>query len=81
MGAVIGHEPLLRRKGNLAQAVQELESRDPLSKEVVYLLNFIKSSERGVCFGPRANKTCSLFYIKTLQKPNTRIDFIQSLGS
>jgi len=81
MGAVIGHEPLLRRKGNLAQAVQELESRDPLSKEVVYLLNFIKSSERGVCFGPRANKTCSLFYIKTVQKPNTRIDFIQSLGS
>lgn len=44
---------LFRRKGNLAQAVQDLESRDPLSKEVVYLLDFIKSSERGVCFGPR----------------------------
>ena len=39
--------------GNLALAVQELESSDPLSKEVVYLLDFIKSSERGVCFGPR----------------------------
>ena len=44
---------LFRRKGNLAQAVQELETRDLLSKEVVYLLDFIKSSERGVCFGPR----------------------------
>jgi UDP-N-acetylglucosamine acyltransferase len=44
---------LFRRKGNLALAVQELESSDPLSKEVVYLLDFIKSSERGVCFGPR----------------------------
>ena len=44
---------LFRRKGNLSQAVQELESRDRLSKEVVYLLDFIKSSERGVCFGPR----------------------------
>ena len=44
---------LFRRKGNLAQAVQELESRDLLSKEVVYLLDFIKNSERGVCFGPR----------------------------
>ena len=45
---------LFRRKGNLAQAVQELESRDLLSKEVVYLLDFIKNSERGVCFGPRS---------------------------
>jgi UDP-N-acetylglucosamine acyltransferase len=44
---------LFRRKGNLAQAVQELESRVSLTKEVVYLLNFIRSSERGVCFGPR----------------------------
>ena len=44
---------LFRRKGNLAQAVQELENRGPLSKEVEYLLDFIKSSERGVCFGPR----------------------------
>ena len=44
---------LFRRRGNLAQAIQELESKNSLSKEVVYLLDFIKSSERGVCFGPR----------------------------
>ncbi|MEJ2428296.1 MAG: acyl-ACP--UDP-N-acetylglucosamine O-acyltransferase [Deltaproteobacteria bacterium] len=44
---------LFRRKGNLTQAVQELERKDLLSKEVVYLLDFIKNSERGVCFGPR----------------------------
>jgi UDP-N-acetylglucosamine acyltransferase len=44
---------LFRRKGNLALAVQELESRVSLTKEVVYLLDFIRSSERGVCFGPR----------------------------
>ena len=44
---------LFRRKVNLAQAIKELESKNSLSKEVVYLLDFIKSSERGVCFGPR----------------------------
>ena len=44
---------LFRRKGNLAHTVQELENRDMLSKEVVYLLDFIRNSERGVCFGPR----------------------------
>jgi UDP-N-acetylglucosamine acyltransferase len=44
---------LFRRKGNLAQAIQELESRGSLSEEVIYLLDFIKGSERGVCFGPR----------------------------
>ncbi len=44
---------LFRRKGNLAQAINELESEGTLSKEVAYLLDFIKSSERGVCFGPR----------------------------
>lgn len=44
---------LFRRKGNLAQAINELESEGTLSKEVAYLVDFIKSSERGVCFGPR----------------------------
>lgn len=44
---------LFRRKGNLAKAMQELESETHLSREVVYLLDFIKNSERGVCFGPR----------------------------
>jgi UDP-N-acetylglucosamine acyltransferase len=44
---------LFRRKGNLGQALQELESRDFLSKELLYLLDFIRSSDRGVCLGPR----------------------------
>lgn len=44
---------LFRRKSNLAQAIQELEGKGSLSEEVTYLLDFIKSSERGVCFGPK----------------------------
>jgi UDP-N-acetylglucosamine acyltransferase len=44
---------LFRRKSNLAQAIQELEGKGSLSEEVRYLLDFIKSSERGVCFGPK----------------------------
>ncbi|UCG11746.1 MAG: acyl-ACP--UDP-N-acetylglucosamine O-acyltransferase [Deltaproteobacteria bacterium] len=44
---------LFGRRGNLTQAIQELEARESLSEEVAYLLNFIKSSERGVCFGPK----------------------------
>jgi UDP-N-acetylglucosamine acyltransferase len=42
---------LFRRKGNMAETIKELESKSPLSEEVVYMLEFIKSSERGVCFG------------------------------
>ena len=44
---------LFRRKGNLAQAILELEGKGSLCEAVIYLLDFIKSSERGVCFGPR----------------------------
>ena len=44
---------LFRRKSNLAQAIQELEGKGSLSEEVTYLLDFIKSSKRGVCFGPK----------------------------
>jgi len=44
---------LFRRKSNLAQAIQQLEDKGSLSEEVRYLLDFIKSSERGVCFGPK----------------------------
>ena len=44
---------LFRRRGNLSQAIHELENEESISKEVSYLLDFIKSSERGVCFGPR----------------------------
>jgi UDP-N-acetylglucosamine acyltransferase len=43
---------LFRRRGNLAKAIKELESQGNLSEEVVYMLDFIKSSQRGVCFGP-----------------------------
>jgi UDP-N-acetylglucosamine acyltransferase len=43
---------LFRRKGNMAQAIEELEAESPLSEEVAYMLEFIKRSERGVCFGP-----------------------------
>ena len=44
---------LFRQKGNLSQAVKELEEKGNLSEEVIYLLDFIKASERGVCLGPK----------------------------
>jgi len=37
----------------MAQAVQILEAEGP-SEDVAYLLQFIKNSRRGVCFGARA---------------------------
>jgi UDP-N-acetylglucosamine acyltransferase len=45
---------LFVRKVNLAEAMRELEAEGPLSEEVAYLLAFIRSSRRGVCFGPKA---------------------------
>jgi len=43
---------LLFRKGrNLSLAVKEIESRENNSADVLALLEFIKSSKRGVCFG------------------------------
>ena len=43
---------LLFRKGrNLAVALMEVEANKDLSPEVITLLEFIKSSKRGVCFG------------------------------
>ncbi|MBI4518305.1 MAG: acyl-ACP--UDP-N-acetylglucosamine O-acyltransferase [Deltaproteobacteria bacterium] len=46
---------LFRAKVNLRRAVAELaaESHPP---EVIELLDFIRSSQRGVCFGPRARR-------------------------
>jgi UDP-N-acetylglucosamine acyltransferase len=44
---------LFRKKGNLSQAMQELEAKGNLPEEVIYLLDFIKASERGVCLGPK----------------------------
>jgi len=43
---------ILFRKGrNLALAIRELEANNHLAPDVIALLEFIKSSKRGVCFG------------------------------
>lgn len=44
---------LFRRRINIARAVQELEAEGP-SEDVIYLLQFIRNSKRGVCFGAKA---------------------------
>jgi UDP-N-acetylglucosamine acyltransferase len=44
---------LFRGGRNLRVALSELEGA-PLSPEVRYLIDFIRGSKRGVCFGPRA---------------------------
>lgn len=41
---------LFHRRINMARTVQELETEGP-SDDVAYLLQFIKNSKRGVCFG------------------------------
>ena len=46
---------LFNRAGNLKTAVAELET-EPVSEEVRHLLDFIRASKRGVCFGPRAGR-------------------------
>ena len=43
---------LFRQKVNLRRVVEELRL-EPCSPDVLYLLNFIEQSKRGVCFGPR----------------------------
>ena len=43
---------LFRQKVNIRRAVEELRL-EPCSPDVLYLLNFIEQSTRGVCFGPR----------------------------
>jgi UDP-N-acetylglucosamine acyltransferase len=43
---------LFRRRRNLRSALAELEA-EPCSAEVGYLIEFIRASQRGVCFGPR----------------------------
>lgn len=45
---------LFGRRTNIAQAIEEIEAQGPLSEEVLHLLEFIKSSERGVCFGAKS---------------------------
>jgi UDP-N-acetylglucosamine acyltransferase len=45
---------LFRKGRNLKLAIGELEAKKDLTPEVLSLLAFIKSSKRGVCFGPTA---------------------------
>jgi UDP-N-acetylglucosamine acyltransferase len=47
---------LFRQKVNLKLAVEELRQQQN-TPDVVYLLNFIQQSKRGVCFGPRSVRT------------------------
>jgi UDP-N-acetylglucosamine acyltransferase len=43
---------ILFRKGrNLSLAIKEIESNSEISTDLTALLEFIKSSQRGVCFG------------------------------
>jgi UDP-N-acetylglucosamine acyltransferase len=44
---------LFRKARNIAMAVQELEAEGKTNIEVSALLDFIKSSKRGVCLGPQ----------------------------
>ena len=44
---------LFARSVNMARALRDLEAEGPLSTEVSYLVDFIRASKRGVCFGPR----------------------------
>ena len=44
---------LFRTRRNLRQALAEVEA-GPITREVAEVLAFIRSSTRGVCFGPRA---------------------------
>jgi UDP-N-acetylglucosamine acyltransferase len=47
---------LFRTRVNLRQAVAELRPETD-SPDVLYLLDFIEQSKRGVCFGPKNNQT------------------------
>ena len=44
---------LFGRRGNLSQALARVEAEVPLTPEVTHLLDFIRSSSRGVALGPR----------------------------
>ena len=46
---------LFGRAGNLRNAIADVES-EPVSADVRYLIDFIRASKRGVCFGPRAGR-------------------------
>jgi UDP-N-acetylglucosamine acyltransferase len=44
---------LFARRGNLSRGLERVEAEVPLTPEVAHLLEFIKSSKRGVALGPR----------------------------
>ncbi len=44
---------LFGRRGNLSLALERVAAEVPLTPEVMHLLDFIKSSKRGVALGPR----------------------------
>lgn len=44
---------LFYRRGNLSRDLERVQTEVPLTPEVVHLIDFIKSSERGVALGPR----------------------------
>jgi UDP-N-acetylglucosamine acyltransferase len=44
---------LFSHRGNLSRALERLQAEVPLTPEVTHLLDFIKSSKRGVALGPR----------------------------
>jgi UDP-N-acetylglucosamine acyltransferase len=47
---------LFGKLGNLKLALERLEQKVPLTPEVLHLLDFIKSSKRGVAMGPRGSQ-------------------------
>jgi UDP-N-acetylglucosamine acyltransferase len=47
---------LFRKRVNLRQAVAELRAETE-APDVLYLLDFIEQSKRGVCFGPKNKQT------------------------
>ena len=49
------YSQLFHKKVNLRQVVEELQM-EPCSADVRYLLDFIKQSKRGVCFGPKQRR-------------------------
>lgn len=51
---------LFFRRGHLSRAMERVEAEVPLTPEVVHLLEFIRSSKRGVALGPRQASTDEL---------------------
>jgi UDP-N-acetylglucosamine acyltransferase len=47
---------LFGRRSNLSLALQRVEAEVPLTPEVIHLLEFIKSSKRGVALGPKSSQ-------------------------